>query len=455
MANILIIEDDEVFSELLVMFMEDRNHQSQAAHTLSMARELLDKNEPDIILLDQELPDGLGIEFLQEIVANAFHPPVIMITGVSDNKLVMQAMKLGAHDFIRKPVEDIELETTFNNALKSHRLTRQVSAIKQADEYHVDMGQIIGQSPAIIDICKKIGSVSSSNAPVLITGESGTGKEVIAHALHHHSESSGLLLPVNCAALAENLLESELFGHEKGSFTGAVASKEGKFEQTVDGTLFLDELGEMPMSLQAKLLRVLQEGSFERVGGTRTLYSNARIITATNRDLQAMIASGDFREDLFYRLNVVHIHLPPLRERMEDLPILIEHLIGKINMKQQSIIKYLAEDAWKAIKNYTWPGNIRELENVLTRAAILARSDTITASLLGLPEETITAMADDHEETEQLGLRLISIDELEQEHIEKILQYTRWHKGKACKILGISRPALERKIKKYHLINQI
>jgi len=453
-ANILIIEDNEVFSELLVMFMEDRNHQSLVAHTLSDAKQLLEKSIPDIILLDQELPDGLGIDFLQQLVSNELHPPVIMITGVSDNKLIMQAMKLGAHDFIRKPVDDIALETTFNNALKSHRLTRQVSAIKQADEYHIDIGQIIGESPAIMDICKTIGSVASSVAPVLITGESGTGKEVIARALHHHSERQGLLLPINCSALSENLLESELFGHEKGSFTGAVAAKEGKFEQAVDGTLFLDELGEMPASLQAKLLRVLQEGSFERVGGTQTIYSNARIIAATNRDLNKMIAAGDFREDLFYRLNVVHIHLPPLKERLVDLPILIEHLISKINLKQNTAIKHLAEDAWKSIRSYSWPGNIRELENVLTRAAILARSDTITSVLLGLSNDALADPNLDQENTNQQVTRLISIDELEKEHIQKILTHTYWHKGNACEILGISRPALERKIIKYELINQ-
>ncbi len=450
MAKILIIEDDEVFSELLVMYMEDRNHEPQTAHTLEQARERLAVSIPDAILLDQQLPDGFGIDILKEIVDQPLHPPVIMITGVSDNKIVIQTMGLGAHDFIRKPVDEIELDTTLTNALKSHRLSRQVSAITHAEDYQVDIGQIIGTSPSILEICKTLGSVASSNAPVLITGESGTGKEVVARALHHHSDRTGLFLPINCSALAENLLESELFGHEKGSFTGAIARKEGKFEQTVDGTLFLDELGEMPASLQAKLLRVLQEGSFERVGGTQTQYSNARILAATNRDLKAMIGAGLFREDLFYRLNVVHIHLPPLRERMGDMPLLTEHLLGKINNKQHTAVKHLAENTWRRMQAYPWPGNIRELENILTRAAILARSDTITEDLLSLPEEPGHEHPDSKEEAHP-SPRLISLETIEQEHIRAILEHTRWHKGKTCEILGISRPALDRKITKYEL----
>ena len=451
MANILIIEDDEVFSEILVMHLEDRHHAPQTAHTLQQARQLLAENIPDAILLDQQLPDGFGIDILKEVCEQSPHPPVIMITGVSDNTLAIQAMGLGAHDFIRKPMDEIELDTTLSNALKSHRLSRQVSAITHAEDYQINIGQIIGRSPSILGICKTIGSVASRNAPVLITGESGTGKEVVARALHHHSGRTGLFLPINCSALAENLLESELFGHEKGSFTGAIVRKEGKFEQAVDGTLFLDELGDMPASLQAKLLRVLQEGSFERVGGTQTLHSNARILAATNRDLKTMVSTGRFREDLFYRLNVVHIHLPPLRERMEDMPLLIEHLLAKINVRQHTAVKHLAENAWRRMKAYQWPGNIRELENILTRAAILARTDTITADLLALPDESEKEIIGTGKTENATSLRLISLDEIEQEHIRAILEHTRWHKGKACEILGISRPALDRKITKYGL----
>jgi DNA-binding NtrC family response regulator len=451
MANILIIEDNEAFSELLFMHLEDINHSPQAAYSIEQARQLLRENMPDAVLLDQQLPDGFGIDLLKEIVASPPYPPVIMITGVTDNMLAIQAMGLGAYDFIRKPMDEIELDITLSNALKSYRLSRQVSAITDTDDYKVDIGQIIGQSPAILDICKTIGSIASKNAPVLITGESGTGKEVVARALHYHSSRTGLFLPINCSALAENLLESELFGHEKGSFTGANTRKEGKFELAVDGTLFLDELGEMPPSLQAKLLRVLQDGSFARVGGSQTIQSNARILAATNRDLKAMVKAGKFREDLYYRLNVIHIHLPPLRERPQDISILTEHLLGKINTKQHTAIKKITEKAWRNITSYHWPGNVRELENALTRAAILARTDSITPDLMALPKEPESENNTAQQAETKSSLRLISLDLLEKEHIQKILEHTRWHKGKACEILEISRPALDRKIIKYEL----
>lgn len=451
MANILIIEDDEVFGELLSMHLEDQKHKPHVTQTLKQARSFLDANTPDAILLDHQLPDGFGLDLLGEITAQASAAPVIMITGVSDNALVIEAMQRKAYDFIRKPMDEVELDTTLTNALRSHRLSRQVSAITDGEDYRVDVGQIVGNSPAILRICKTIGSVAASNAPVLITGESGTGKEVVARAIHHHSGCSGLFLPINCSALAENLLETELFGHEKGSFTGAVARKEGKFELADEGTLFLDELGEMPPALQAKLLRVLQEGAFERVGGTQALHSSARIIAATNRDLKAMIQEERFREDLYYRLNVIYIHLPPLRERPEDLPILTEHLLKKVNAKQHTAVQRIAESAWKRLKEYPWPGNIRELENVLTRAVVLARGETLAPELLALPTKTTTKQSGANEESLPFSPRLISLDAVEREHIEAILTCLRWHKGKACEILGISRPALDRKIEKYGL----
>jgi two-component system response regulator AtoC len=449
MADILIIEDDNVFGELLAMHLEDRSHRPTLVPSINDARVLLEKSQPDAVLLDQQLPDGFGVDLLRDIKARSNAPPVIMITGVSDNTLAIRAMQLGAYDFIRKPMDEIELDTTLGNALRNHRLSRQVSAITNSDDYRVDLNQIVGESPAILEVCKTIGAVAKRVAPVLITGGSGTGKEIVARAIHNYSERDGLFLALNCSALAEGILESELFGHDKGSFTGANARKEGRFELAAGGTLFLDELGEMPSSLQAKLLRVLQEGTFERVGGTQTLHSEARIIAATNRDLKAMIADGDFREDLYYRLNVVHIDLPPLRERLEDLPALTEHLLTKINARQHTAVRHISDAAWRQMKNYAWPGNIRELENLLTRAAILTRTDTLTPEVLALPKDddrTETATGAAVQLTEP---RLISLDELEHEHIETVLHHVRWHKGKACEILGISRPSLERKIDKF------
>ncbi len=456
MADILIVEDDEVFSRLLSMHLEDLGHRPQVARDLAQARDLLDQFTPDAVLLDQQLPDGYGMDLLKEIRGEKEAPPVIMVTGISDNTLVIEAMKAGAYDFVRKPMDELELDTTLENALQSHRLSRKVHAIHSVAEEVVTLDRIVGRSPQITRLLKTIGSVAASDASVLITGESGTGKEVVARAIHHHSERNGLFLPVNCSAIVENLLESELFGHEKGAFTGADRRKLGKFELAADGTLFLDELGELPLGLQAKLLRVLQEGTFERVGGTEVLHTQARIVAATNRDLEAMVQEGRFREDLYYRLNVVNITLPPLRERMEDLPLLIEHLLQRINQRLHTRVGKISEAAWRVMNGYDWPGNVRELENVLTRAAVLCRGDTITPDLLGIESSAVAGQAEartggvgtasgDLEEKPEL----VPLEEIERRHVKKILEYTRWHKGKTCEILGISRPALERRIRKY------
>jgi DNA-binding NtrC family response regulator len=451
MADILIVEDDQVFSELLAMHLEDLGHRARVAGGAHQARQLLEQETADAVLLDQQLPDALGMDLLREIAAAPDHPPVIVITGVGDNTLAIEAMRQGAYDFIRKPMDQLELDTTLANALRTHRLTRSVAAATPGDDQRVDVNEIIGSSPQILDVCKSVGAVAARQAPVLITGESGTGKELVARAIHNHSGRLGRFLPINCSALAENLLESELFGHEKGSFTGAVARKKGKFELASDGTLFLDELGEMPGSLQAKLLRVLQDGTYARVGGMELLRSEARIIAATNRDPRAMVREGRLREDLFYRLNVVQIHLPPLRKRMQDLPVLTEHLLRRINAKQHTGVRHIAEGAWQQLKDYRWPGNIRELENVLTRAAVLARGDTLTTDFLALAPNTDPQRPAGEEQEQVPSLRLITLEALEREHVRAVLAHVRWHKGKACEILGISRPALDRKIEKYQL----
>ncbi len=444
MADILIIEDDPGFGELLLMHLEDLGHTVRLAGSLAEGRHQYRQATPEAVLLDQQLPDGLGTQLLMEIGDQADSPPVIMISGVSDNRLVIEAIQQGAYDFIRKPLDELALDTTLGNALRQYRLSRQVAASsEQPPESGPDT--IVGTSPAIVEVLKTIGRVADSGACVLITGESGTGKEVIARALHRHSGRSGPFLAINCSAIVETLLESELFGHEKGAFTGADARKAGKFEITSDGTLFLDEIGELQPTLQAKLLRVLQEGSYTRVGGSQELRTNARIIAATHRDLQAMVREDSFREDLYYRLNVIRMHLPPLRERPQDLAALVEHLLGRIEKRLHRTAVRLSETAWRLIREYPWPGNVRELENILTRAAVLAPGDTLTPDLLGL--STPSAAASDG--PSQPELDLITLETLEARHVGAILEHTHWHKGKTCEILGISRPALDRKIAKY------
>jgi two-component system response regulator AtoC len=452
MAAILIVEDDPTLREVLEMQIEDMQHRPIAVGTIGEAREQLDAACPDLMLLDQQLPDGTGLELLREIHEHPCTPPVIMITGVRDTDLAIEAMKEGAYDFIRKPMDIDELSTAIGNVLNSSRTNRRVGGDQGDPESTGSQStpDIIGDSPSIIAIAKTIGRVAVTNATVLITGESGTGKEVIARSIHHHSGRDGAFIPINCSAIVETLLESELFGHEKGSFTGATARKAGKFEAAAGGTLFLDEIGEMAVGLQAKLLRVLQERSFVRVGGNESIHSSARIIAATNRDLQAMVEANSFREDLYFRLNVITLELPPLRERIDDLPPLVDHLLARIQHQVHKRITHISKDAWTMLKAYPWPGNIRELENVLTRAVILAPGDVLTRDLFGLAPPARETSAATSTATNS-GPELVSLEELEHRQVKAILEYTHWNKGKSCEILGITRPTLDRKIGKYGL----
>jgi len=307
----------------------------------------------------------------------------------------------------------------------------------------------LGRSEAMLSISKDIALVAQSQTRVLITGESGTGKELIARAIYNHSRCAGVFLALNCAALVDNLLESELFGHERGAFTGANNRKSGKFELAANGILFLDEIGEMALPLQAKLLRVLQEGTFERLGGSQVLESNARVIAATNRDLAVEVEEGRFREDLFYRLNTIQIALPPLRDRKEDIPMLVDGLLERICRNEGLPLVSVTKEADALIKQYNWPGNIRELENVLTQALIRGRGAPIGEQHLSLPAHLLTTHGESGSAA-NTGL-LLSLGELEAGHIQFVLDYCAGHKGKACEVLKISRPALDRKIERYQL----
>jgi len=413
---------------------------------------MVQQKSPDLVLLDQNLPDGTGLEMLEQIHGLQPDLPVIMMTGMHDLELAIQAIKAGAHDFIHKPVDTVRLEGVVDKALEHRRLSRRMADLSYAPQGAVTLGEMVGQGEAMLEVCKQIALSSQSTASVLITGESGTGKELVARAIHHHSNCNGPFLAVNCAAIVDNLLESELFGHEKGAFTGAVARKQGKFELAENGTLFLDEIGELAMPLQSKLLRVLQEHTFDRVGGTSTLVTNARIISATNRDLGAEVENKQFREDLLYRLKVVHFHLPPLRKRKEDIPLLVGHLSGKIGSNLHKPPLRATEGALEKLTEYDWPGNVRELENALTRAAALARDDLLTPQLLNLQASPATSIGNTTPAPVDPDSPLVSLDELEAVHIQRVLDHTHGHKGHTCEVLGISRPALDRKIHKYSLV---
>ena len=446
--KLLIIEDDASLSQMLTLHFEEQDFEVVAAFDCHSARQLAEQSQPDLILLDQQLPDGLGNELLPDLLNLAPKTRVIMMTGVHDLELAIQAIKDGAADFIHKPVKTEVLQQAVDQAL-AHRPTAEPT---QSDLPPTQIKGLVGRSEAMLQVSKDIALSAESAATVLITGESGTGKEVIARLIHQHSNRSGPFVAVNCAAIVDTLLESELFGHEKGAFTGAASRKAGKFELASDGTLFLDEIGELALPVQAKLLRALQERMIEPVGSIQSIATNARVIAATHKDLFKAAAAEQFREDLAWRLSVINIHLPPLRERMEDIPLLARVLLEKAAIHTEKPAPPITDASMHALMQYDWPGNVRELENTLTQALIHARNAEITPDLLtfksrqSVPEAVPAAV-----ESEAEAIPPCSLEEMESAHVQKVLNYTGGHKGRSSRILGISRPALDRKIKKYGL----
>jgi len=455
-SRILIIEDESALAQMLAMHFEDEGHEVFHASTLREARQLEPTHQPDLILMDQGLPDGKGYDLLCEFQEQDIPATCIMMTAEHDLDLAIAAIKAGAFDFVHKPIKTDELNHTVNRALEHQKLARQVEALSTVPDESFAEPRLLGKSQAMLDVSKEIALVAGSNARVLITGESGTGKELVARAIHHHSQRPGPFMAINCAALVDNLLESELFGHERGAFTGATDRKPGKFELAENGTLFLDEVGEMALPLQAKLLRVLQEGTFERIGGRQQLTTNARVIAATNRNLPEEIELSNFREDLYYRLNAMQIQLPPLRQRAEDIPTLVDGLLDRICRAEGKPNLQTTPEAMALLKHYNWPGNIRELHNVLTQAVIRARG-----SFIGPQELSINTDACYDQATSNCGEigaqntpsgTPMTLADMEAKHIQYVLDYTKGHKGNSAKMLDISRPALDRKIEKYSLM---
>jgi two-component system, NtrC family, response regulator AtoC len=398
------------------------------------------------------LPDASGIDLIPELKKRAAEAPVLMITAHHDMATTILAMKAGAFDYIHKPIDIQAFDVALDRALEVRRLSRGSDYLSVEANRSFKMDDIVGTSASMQQLFKDVGRVAASRATVLIQGESGTGKELIARVIHSYSAPSKPFIGINCSAIVDTLLESELFGHEKGAFTGALQAKPGKFELAEDGSIFLDEIGELSGNLQAKLLRVLQEREVERVGGVRRIAIKARILAATNRDLQTEVSAGRFREDLYQRLKVVTLALPPLRERPEDLPSLVEHLLLKINQRLHKNLRRVPRDVLEKLQRRAWPGNVRELENVLTRAAVLSQGDMLLEEHLieqpaPLPRSLphLAAQAKAHSD------RIQTLDEIEREHIERVWAFTNGHRGKTCQLLGISRPTLERKLRKYGL----
>jgi DNA-binding NtrC family response regulator len=384
-SKILIVDDERFMRQALAEALRSWNYNPVQAASVAEAKSVFADEEPDVVLLDIDLPDGSGIDVLNHIKEQSSETIAVMITGNVDVDNTIAALRGGAHDFIGKPVHLEELRVTLRNALETRSLRREVKQVRKERARNFSFEQIIGESAPIrkaVDLAQKV--AESDVSSILLQGDSGTGKDLFARAIHSASDrADALYLAINCAALPANLIESELFGYEKGAFTDAKARKEGLFEQAQGGTIFLDEIGEMELALQAKLLRVLEENTFRRVGGLKDLPLNVRIIAASNRDLKREAEEGNFRLDLFYRLSVIEIDIPPLCERGDDVLLLAQHYIEKANQKRRGKkLKGLSPEVAKIFKNYNWAGNVRELRNVIERASILEDGELVTTALL-------------------------------------------------------------------------
>jgi two-component system response regulator AtoC len=451
MAKILVIDDDVSISETLELYLTEEGYDVVTANTGTEGLNRFVKNSPDVVILDIRLPDIDGFTVLEDLREESENVKVIMITAHHDMDSTIKAMKGGAFDYIHKPINVDELDMAIKKALKTYEMEKKIDGLLMEPSRQFKVGDIIGSGREMSGIFKTIGVVSQTRTTVLIEGESGTGKELIAKVIHHNTAPDEPYIAVNCSAIVETLLESELFGHEKGSFTGAISRKLGKFELARYGTVFLDEISEMSLNLQAKLLRVLQEMEFERVGGKDRVRVNARIIAATNKELKNMVKENRFRDDLYYRLNIVSIRIPPLRERREDIAPLVDYLLAKINKDLHKRVLGVSDEMMQIFTKYGWPGNIRELENLLVRAMVVSKGQVLVRG--DFPELTDEGRKEQTEApthaTGEPG-KLMTLDEVEEQYIRRVLkENSTRNKGEVCEILGISRPTFERKLDKY------
>ncbi len=441
--RVLVVDDDQAIREAVARTLERLGHEPVQAADGQEGLDRLREGGIHIVLADLKMPGLTGLELLRAAKALVPDTEVIMITGHGTVEDAVAAMKDGAYDFITKPFRRLYLERTIQKAAEKQALVLQNRALQQRLAQVEGGGQLLGTSPPMRRVLDMIAQVAPSAATVLILGESGTGKELVANAIHRGSPRRDRpLVKVNCAALPETLLESELFGYERGAFTGAVGRKAGRFELADGGTLFLDEIGELSGATQAKLLRVLQEGEFERVGGTQTLKVDVRLITATNADLRALVRERRFREDLFYRLNVITVQIPPLRERREDIPLLAHHFLRGFAAKNGKTVEGFSEAAMDLLLSHPWPGNVRELENVIERAVVLTRASMISPA--DLPDALVGADPAAHHLVISVGTPL---DEVEDRLIEETLRYTKGDKTLAAKLLGIATRTIYRRLK--------
>ncbi len=445
----LIVDDDPAHLSMLQTLLQDWGHETETAHDGAVAVEKIKERPFDLVLMDVRMAEVDGIEALQRI--KAYNPaiPVLIITAYSSVSSAVSALKAGAYDYLTKPLDFDLLQHTMDKALDHKRLETENRALKQRLPPDFDLSNIVGQSQAMQELLDLVVRAAPTEATVLITGPSGTGKELIAQAIHANSERArGPLVTVNCAALSETLLESELFGHEKGAFTGADKKREGKFMQANHGSVFLDEIGDMPMPMQAKLLRVIQQREIQRLGSDSVHQVDVRIIAATNKDLTQEVEAGRFREDLYHRLNVMELRVPGLKERQEDIPLLAEHFLHRLTARNRKTIHGFTPQAMDLLLKYDWPGNVRELENAVERAVILAAGEYITPRELPLK---LDSEGQDKGGPEAGGAGERNLEEVEKEAIAATLAKTGGNKSETARILGITRATLHKKVKKYGL----
>ncbi len=449
--TILIIDDEKLIRWSLEKDLSKLGFVVYEAENCRRAMSILKDSDPDLIILDQNLPDGTGIEMLQNINESKSGTPVIMLTAVDKSDVAVQAMKLGAHDYITKPINFEELQIVIEKSLEDTRLKRQLAHLLKAQQKKNGFSGMIGSSPPMLHVYEKITKIAASNGTtVLITGESGTGKELVARAVHFLSDRKDKpLVTVNCAALTETLIESELFGYEKGAFTDARNQKKGIFEIADSGTVFLDEIGDISPKLQIKLLRVLEQKTFQRVGGTTDINVDVRIIAATNRALQEKIAEGIFRTDLFYRLSVANINLPPLRDRNQDVLLLAENFLQEFNLKFNKHFIGFTEETRQLFLNYDWRGNVRELKNVMERTILL--NDDAYIQPLHLEFSHLLHKKKNDNPSFLNTEEPISLNELEKKALIQALEKTNYNQTLAAKLLKITRDTIRYRIKKHNL----
>ena len=491
MQTIVIVDPEVDFLEWAAHQLETPTTRVLTANRTDDAYKIYFAEDADLLITETHLQPYSGLELLARVRQKDPNAMVVLTSAFGTTQSVIESMKLGAYDFIRKESLPFNLKVVVDAALKTQSEMRAATAFKPQLTVEQHQDSIVGQSEAMQQVFKMIGRVAHSDAPVMITGESGSGKELVARAIHHYSRRSDkFFVAINCAAIPETLLESELFGHEKGSFTGAVAQRIGRFEQSNGGTLFLDEIGEMPLQVQSKILRVLQEGEFSRLGGNTTLHTDVRIVAATNKNLEQEVFKKRFREDLFYRLNVVRVHLPPLRQRIEDVRLLCEYFLAKISAQKHLPRLRLSEEALKAMENYPWPGNVRELENTIQRASVLATSDVLLPKdiPLGLAGGSVT---DNHapeggqaggvlgagvaspasaDSASPMGTQaaieclfqvagqdgsLQLLPWLEREFTIAAMKMTRGNQLKAAKMLGVTRATLRKRIERFGITREL